>query len=33
MLGRKFIGCEISENYYKIAEARIKAGYAQSRLF
>jgi site-specific DNA-methyltransferase (adenine-specific) len=33
MLGRKFIGCEISENYYKIAEARIKASYNQTRLF
>lgn len=30
---RKFIGIELDENYYKIAEERIKEAYIQKRLF
>jgi site-specific DNA-methyltransferase (adenine-specific) len=32
-LGRKFIGIEIEERYFNIAVERIKAAYAQQRLF
>jgi DNA modification methylase len=32
-LGRKFIGIEIDEEYYKIAEKRIKTAYSQQVMF
>lgn len=32
-LGRRFIGIERDEKYYKIAKQRIEAAYAQGRLF
>jgi DNA modification methylase len=32
-LGRNFIGIEIDEDYFKIAEKRIKTAYAQQVMF
>jgi len=32
-LGRKFIGCEISQEYFSIAERRIKEAELQPSLF
>jgi DNA modification methylase len=31
--GRRFIGCEIDAEYFKIAERRIRDAYAQPLLF